>query len=219
MDIITRDQWDARAPRSVTQISEMERRYFVVHHSGGPASQSVRAIQDWCMDGRGFSDIDYNFLIRSTTGEIYRGRGWNVVGAHAIGYNRNGLGVCVIGDNHLLCDQAKRALRWLRDEANRRAGRLLHLRGHGELTGSTDCPGSILRAYMNAGMPAPQPEPEEPDMTRAELLEILKNPDDEITRRLRALPWQYAGNPLPPDKSILTVVDEIHAAVTARPPS
>lgn len=35
----------------------------------------------------GYDDIGYNFLI-STDGIVYEGRGWGVVGAHAVGYNK-----------------------------------------------------------------------------------------------------------------------------------
>ncbi len=164
MNITSRDAWGARSPKNIPQtVDPSQRRYLVIHHSGGPVGQSVRAIQDWCMDGRGFNDIDYNLLVRASTGEIYMGRGWNVVGSHAVDFNTNGIGVCVIGNNAPLSDQAKRALAWIRDEANRRCGRMLHVRGHGQLTGTTDCPGSVLRTFITAGMPAPT-QPEDSDM-------------------------------------------------------
>lgn len=48
------------------------------------------------MDSNGWSDIGYSFLIGGD-GNIYEGRGWNVLGAHTQGYNSVGYGVCFIG--------------------------------------------------------------------------------------------------------------------------
>lgn len=154
MKIIRRSEWGARKPRQRVTVDASRREWFVIHHSGGPVTQTVRAIQDWCMDGRGFSDIDYNFLVRASTGEIYEGRGWDVVGSHTVGYNTTGIGVCVIGDDAPLSDAAKDALLWLHEQGGRRAGHRLDIRGHGQLT-STDCPGPRILSWIGKGLPAP----------------------------------------------------------------
>jgi N-acetylmuramoyl-L-alanine amidase len=39
----------------------------------------------------------FSFLIGGD-GNVYEGRGWNVVGAHTGGYNTVGYGYCFIGD-------------------------------------------------------------------------------------------------------------------------
>ncbi|WP_018658447.1 N-acetylmuramoyl-L-alanine amidase, partial [Actinomadura flavalba] len=158
MDIVSRSQWGAAPPRSRVTTTWSARRYFVVHHSEGPITQTVKSIQSFHMrstrsGGRGWSDIGYNFLV-DHTGRIYEGRGWTVVGAHATGYNTTGIGVCVIGrDGTDITAAARRAVRWLYDEAARRAGRPLAARGHGQLVPS-DCPGDTLRAWIRDGMPA-----------------------------------------------------------------
>lgn len=167
MRITTRAEWGARAPKAVTPVAPGRRAYFVVHYSGAPATQTVRAIQDWCMDepphGRGFSDIDYNFLVRGTTGEIYEGRGWDVVGSHTTNYNTVGIGVCVISDGPI-SDKAKAAVRWLYDQANARCHKKLIIKGHRDLaTTGTDCPGDHMYAWVHAGMPAPAQEDDEMD--------------------------------------------------------
>jgi len=56
----------------------------------------VAQIRRWHMDGRGFRDIGYHFLIH-LDGEIERGRSWDQPGAHAKGYNNNSIGVCYVG--------------------------------------------------------------------------------------------------------------------------
>jgi N-acetylmuramoyl-L-alanine amidase len=49
------------------------------------------------MDTNGWIDIGYNFLV-GEDGNIYEGRGWNNVGAHATNWNSKSIGICVIGD-------------------------------------------------------------------------------------------------------------------------
>jgi peptidoglycan hydrolase-like protein with peptidoglycan-binding domain len=149
MNIIDRAEWGARAPKRVDRVSPSARRLFVVHYSGGPADQSVRAIQDWCMDDRGFNDVDYNWLVRGTTGQIYEGRGWDVIGSHTKGHNTEGIGVCVISPGPI-SDAAKDSVRALYATAVRRAGHSLAIKGHRELD-KTTCPGSMIFAWIRAG--------------------------------------------------------------------
>lgn len=151
MDIISRAKWGARAPRSRSTVSWSQRREFIVHYSYGPTTQSVRSIQDFHMDGRGWADIGYNFLV-DTSGRIYEGRGWLVVGAHAPDHNSSGIGVCMIGRDGDATPAAKRAIRWLYDEAVRQAGRNLAKLGHRDVY-ATSCPGNELYAWVRAGMP------------------------------------------------------------------
>jgi len=151
MKLIARAQWDARPPKSRIATVWSRRTEFVVHHSEGPTTQTVRSIQDFHMDVRKWSDIAYNFLVNDS-GTIYEGRGWLTVGAHAKGHNTAGIGVCYIGQN-APTDAAKRAIRVLYDYACDQAGYVLLKRGHGQLSGnSTDCPGSNLLAWVKAGM-------------------------------------------------------------------
>lgn len=148
MIIISRDGWNARPARPGVLFTPMHyRTEFIVHHSDGPADQSVRAIQDWCMDGRGFKDIDYNFLIRGTSGEIYEGRGWTAVGSHCRGHNISGVGVCIIGVDEL-STAAKTALRGLYATATAMAGHPLTIRGHRDC-GLTTCPGDPIYTWID----------------------------------------------------------------------
>ncbi|GAB3213804.1 N-acetylmuramoyl-L-alanine amidase [Marinactinospora endophytica] len=152
VDIISRSEWGARAPRSRQTTSWSARTEFIVHYSAGPPSQTPRQIQAFHMDSNGWSDVGYNFLI-DTDGKIYEGRGWLVVGAHATGHNTSGIGACFIGGNGDATPATRKAIRALYDEANRKAGRTLKIRGHRDV-GSTDCPGDDLYAWVRDGMPA-----------------------------------------------------------------
>lgn len=153
MKITSRAAWGARKPtQNPIHVAPSRRVFFVVHHSGGPITQSVREIQNWCMDGRGFADIDYNLLVRGSTGEIYEGRGWDIVGAHTTGYNTAAYGVCVIG-NDQISDAAKASVRSLYEAAIARSGHGLSVKGHRQLaTTGTECPGDKVFSWVSGGM-------------------------------------------------------------------
>jgi len=100
--IVSRAEWGARAPTSITYISHPIPRYFVHHSAGGSCTtqtacmSTVRGIQNYHMNSNGWADIGYNFLV-GEDGNAYEGRGWDRVGAHSPNYNSNALGVCVMG--------------------------------------------------------------------------------------------------------------------------
>ncbi|MEV4287338.1 peptidoglycan-binding domain-containing protein [Nonomuraea bangladeshensis] len=152
MRLVTRAGWKARAPKNTYTVTWATRTEFFVHHTDGPQDQSIKSIQDFHMGpSRGWSDIGYNFLVHAD-GTIYEGRGWLTVGAHCPDHNRTGIGVAFIGDNNPTA-AAKKSIRYLYDEACRRAGRKLRQLGHGDRF-PTACPGPRLQAWVDAGMPA-----------------------------------------------------------------
>lgn len=174
MDIVTRAQWGAKSPTNRIATTWGRRTEFVVHHSEGPPTATVRSIQDFHMGrSRGWSDIAYNFLVRDD-GTIYEGRGWLTVGAHATGHNTSGIGVCYIGYD-APTDKAKASIRALYTYACAQAGHQLLAKGHGQLSqNSTDCPGSVLLAWVKAGMPVetePTPPATVPPWPRRVLIE------------------------------------------------
>jgi hypothetical protein len=102
----TRASWGARAATSTSYASSV--RLSVVHHSASSNAYTaaavpsvLRSIQAFHMDGRGWSDIAYNFVV-DKYGGIWEGRGGGidkaVIGAHAQGFNTGSTGVMVIGD-------------------------------------------------------------------------------------------------------------------------
>jgi len=166
VDIISRAEWGARPPTEDTgTVSWSQRVGLAIHHSAGPTNQTVRAIQDYYIDVNRWGDIGYNFLV-DQQGRLYEGRGWMAIGAHALNLNSSWLGVCWIGDSRYVqpTDAALAGIRWVYDEACRRAGRRLQYQAHGRLPGqSTECPGPKLRAWIDAGMPSQAATPEEED--------------------------------------------------------
>jgi N-acetylmuramoyl-L-alanine amidase len=100
--IVSRAEWGARNPTGTTAISRPVPRYFVHHTEGGHCTTQaacvsiVKGIQNYHMDGNGWADIGYNFLV-GEDGNAYEGRGWDRVGAHSPNYNSVAYGVSVIG--------------------------------------------------------------------------------------------------------------------------
>lgn len=159
----TRDDWNARPPESITRLNWSKVDKFIVHYSGASRAQTVRSIQNFCMDNKGHSDIDYNEIVRGNL--LYVGRG-NNVGSHTLGNNSTSYGVCMIGvDGNATMDDFN-VIRSRYDYACAMAGRQLRMLGHNQApglpVGYTTCPGSELQNWINAGMPYVT---EEDDMT------------------------------------------------------
>jgi hypothetical protein len=102
-----RASWSARAPKVQPEIAPRVQ-LGVVHHtvsensySPGAVPSLLRSVQAFHMDGNGWDDIGYNFLV-DAYGGIWEGRAGGitnaVIGAHAVGANAFGTGVSVIGN-------------------------------------------------------------------------------------------------------------------------
>ncbi|XP_026501369.2 peptidoglycan-recognition protein LB-like [Vanessa tameamea] len=100
----TRAQWQARPAKEKLPLS-MPVPFVVIHHSNIPpvcrdnrqCCQSMRVMQNFHMDDRHWWDIGYNFAVGGD-GVAYEGRGWDVLGAHALHFNNVSIGICLIGD-------------------------------------------------------------------------------------------------------------------------
>jgi hypothetical protein len=155
-----------------------------VHHTAGTNNYTraesaaiVRGIEIYHVEGNGWWDIGYNFLV-DKYGQVFEGRyggvDRNVNGAHTMGFNKGSVGVAVIGDysSRRISAAAQRSLEQLlawrldvahldplstltyRSGGNPRfpAGTPVHLRaisGHRDAY-FTDCPGNTLYAQLPA---------------------------------------------------------------------
>ena len=183
--IVPRLSWGAdesirRGPPSYAP----EVRFAVVHHTAGrndysrpEAAAIVKAIQLYHVQGNGWNDIGYNFLV-DRFGIVYEGRyggvDKSVVGAHAQGFNTGSVGVALLGTygdvapSRAAQDAVARLLAWRLDLAhvdptgfvtlisggNERFGSgipvpLRVVSGHRD-AGFTECPGDELYARLNA---------------------------------------------------------------------
>lgn len=154
-NLVTREQWNARPPERTMLLNWSLVDKFIVHYSGAVRTQSPRSIQDYCMDNKGHSDIDYNDVVRGR--DRYIGRGVNV-GSHTLGLNSSSYGVCVIGVDGDATDDDFRTVRKIYDELSAKLGRQLRKLGHRTAMppGYTTCPGNEIQAWINQGMPYPE---------------------------------------------------------------
>jgi hypothetical protein len=107
--IITRADWHAdESIRRAAPYYADGIHLAIVHHTAGSNSYSksqsasiVRAIELYHVQGNGWNDIGYNFLV-DKYGQVFEGRYGGitrpVVGAHAQGFNSGSVGISVIGD-------------------------------------------------------------------------------------------------------------------------
>jgi hypothetical protein len=159
-------------------------RFAVVHHTAGrngysraEAAAIVKAIQLYHVQGNGWNDIGYNFLV-DRFGTVYEGRFGgverNVIGAHARGFNTGSVGVALLGTygsttpSRAAQDAIARLLAWRLDLAHVDPTSLLTyisggnerfpsgipvvlaaVAGHRD-TGFTECPGDALEARLGA---------------------------------------------------------------------
>ena len=181
--IISRFSWqaDESIRRVAPQVSDAVH-YAVVHHTAGSNNYTrdesaaiVRGIEIYHVEGNGWNDIGYNFLV-DKYGQLFEGR-WGgidkaVIGAHALGFNTASAGVAVLGSYGTAKISAaartslEQLLAWKLDVAhvdplstltwksggNPRfaSGVPLFLRaisGHRD-TGFTDCPGDALYVQL-----------------------------------------------------------------------
>lgn len=157
MKIISRSEWGAQPWRSGTTARPLSAlsRVLIHYHGGPPRATSGVAVPkeiEAIHLANGWSGVGYHFVV-SQAGEIFEGRGWDKVGAHCPGHNTDGLGIYIgVGGDQEPTEAAKRAARWLYDEACRRTGKTLTKSWHG-YDYATECPGPKLIAWVKAGMP------------------------------------------------------------------
>ena len=170
MRIVTRAEWRARPPQSPpATVPITARTALCVHHDGATpitvqhlteAQALMRKDQSFHMDGRGWADIGYNYLVisspgRPVDGAILEGRGRDVIGAHCQGHNTPWIGVQVaIGGGQVPSRAALASVRWLHDTAQADAGHPLAMVGHRDGF-ATECPGAALYSWITVGAPAP----------------------------------------------------------------
>nr|CAD7606028.1 unnamed protein product [Timema genevievae] len=101
--ILTRREWLAQPPLHPTDSLYHPVPYVIISHTAtepcvkqADCTFFVRTVQTFHIESFGWWDIGYNFLVGGD-GYAYEGRGWNHVGAHALGYNNVSIGISIIG--------------------------------------------------------------------------------------------------------------------------
>uniref|UniRef100_A0A8C3FN04 Peptidoglycan-recognition protein n=1 Tax=Chrysemys picta bellii TaxID=8478 RepID=A0A8C3FN04_CHRPI len=150
--IVSRSQWGARAPKNRVRLRTPVP-FVIIHHTEGnpctsqaSCSRQVRGIQNYHMNSNGWSDIGYNFLI-GEDGNVYEGRGWSTMGAHAKNWNHKSLGFSFLGSfssrvpNNAALNAAKSLIQCAVSKGF--LSRSYFLKGHRNVN-PTDCPGNAL---------------------------------------------------------------------------
>ncbi|TVR00642.1 MAG: hypothetical protein EA398_11015 [Deltaproteobacteria bacterium] len=179
--VVTRAQWGARNPGRLCGSAHTPRR-LTVHHTVTPNNDSLtpaarmRQIQAFHIDGRGWCDVGYHFMV-GIDGRVYEGRNnWMRTGAHVRVANRDNVGINLVGNfmsfepRTIQMEGAARIIAWVADRHGFTINRV-NVRGHQEFM-ATDCPGVRLQARLGelvdraravqgggAQPPPPQPEP------------------------------------------------------------
>ncbi|MEU0522774.1 peptidoglycan recognition protein family protein [Streptomyces niveus] len=180
MKLVTRSQWSARpwrTPNGATPYSRA-RRGVKVHYLGSAYADRahdkcaayVRSLQSSHMDGNGWSDIGYSFVV-CTHGYVYEGRGLkrrnSANGTTAL--NEQDYAVCfLVGSSGLTeptaaqLDGGRDAIEYCREKGP--AGDWIggHRDGY-----ATTCPGAALYAWVQKGAPRPNAK-EDDDMALTE---------------------------------------------------
>ena len=107
--IIYRSQWGANEEKVISSIEYARTNKFIIHHTAssklvpdsdgsGEYKNMVNNIFLYHINGRGWNDIGYNYLV-DPNGNIYEGRGGGngVIGVHAGSYNTGSVGISVLG--------------------------------------------------------------------------------------------------------------------------
>lgn len=161
--IISREEWGAAPPNG----DYSNHPYFdklTLHHAAccgaeniQEGMEAVRNIQDFHINGRGWTDIGYHFLV-DRAGNIYQGRPETVLGAHVGGANTGNIGVCLLGCYHppeANCDQIMtltsrdsivKLFAWISQTYGQDPNVLL---GHRDYYGTTSCPGDNVWPYLS----------------------------------------------------------------------
>jgi len=72
---------------------------IIIHHSGN--SNTISKIIDLHIKKNNWDSIGYHFLINNC-GEIYYSRSLEFVGAHCFSFNKDSIGICILGNMDLL---------------------------------------------------------------------------------------------------------------------
>jgi len=164
MKFVPRNQWEARSPKYVNR-SDMRNK--PTGHWNGPqvivsgkntwshskCASLVRGIQNFHMDGKGWADIAYNFVV-CPHGYVFEGRGINVRnganGTNSGNANSHAI-MWLSGQNNPFTTEEKvgwkDAYKYVRSQSGCASGALGH-RDHK----STECPGNERYAWLKSGM-------------------------------------------------------------------
>lgn len=120
---------------------------FIVHCSASPNDRDIGAAEIYKMhvDGNGWSDIGYHYIIRRD-GRIEFGRPIEKIGAHVRGENTGSVGVCLIGLDDFTVEQfASLKALW---QVFKLINPDITQHGHRDFTNQKTCPNFEVRDHL-----------------------------------------------------------------------
>lgn len=129
----------------------------IVIHCSASKFGSATMIRDWHVNGNGWSDIGYHFVINngkltkglevgSMDGAIELGRELGKTGAHAKGYN-NYIGICLVGENKFTDNQMHSLVSLIKELKEMYEIKPENIIGHYEVSSKT-CPNFNVRQLV-----------------------------------------------------------------------
>ena len=224
MQLITRAEWGAR-PRGNGSVTPFTPRGCCVHWEGegwawpwahSTCDDKVRQIQAYHMDGKGWSDIAFNFLA-CPHGYVFEGRGLNRRSSANGTWDANTWWYavqCMWGSKSGSVPEALlTAGRDAIDYCRLKGGAGPELRGHRDLH-ETDCPGDQLYAWAHKGAPRPavptDTTGDDMPFTEAQIRAMVQAELEEYNTRF----WTAETGT---GKALIDTVNEIKAAVEKPP--
>ena len=181
MKFVSRSEWGARAPKQRV-LGNLSKPSTV--HWNGPkmpevshdrCASVVRGTQNFHMDGRGWSDIAYNFLV-CVHGYVFEGRGlnvWNGANGTNTGNQTSHAVMVLVGQGNALTSAAKQAVKDAVAHVDAKtAAPGAPVIGHRDHK-STECPGDELHAWVHAGLPMAVEE-------KVEVPDVMFNPGTDL---------------------------------------
>lgn len=156
--IYSRQEWGARPPAKSMSDQYRPSEAFI-HYSDSPnasklnnfaeQSAAVRAIQDFHINGRGWSDIAYHYVVAQPyfplrRARVFRARNTAKVPAAQEGHNTGTIAICVLAGPG---DKLKRNTRFAIEEILRLHSTVKTVGGHRQVV-STSCPGDEIYAAI-----------------------------------------------------------------------
>lgn len=130
----------------VKPIRAVDRVFCHCSDSDYPQHDNVETIRSWHVDGNGWQDIGYHFVITSD-GTIHAGRDIELIPAAQYGHNTGTIAICLTGKTKFTKKQ-KKALQQLCKQINEAYSGEISFHGHKEVDPGRLCPVYDYKAWL-----------------------------------------------------------------------
>ncbi|XP_026849453.1 peptidoglycan-recognition protein LC isoform X3 [Drosophila persimilis] len=103
LEMIQLKDWGGKPTRGEPDLLDLPVSRVIISHTASEGCESLevcsyraRVAQSFHMDGYNWDQVGYNFMIGGD-GRVYEGRGWDIIGAHALRHNMDSIGISFLG--------------------------------------------------------------------------------------------------------------------------